>query len=151
MTWNLWYRIAGLLAVAACLWPIPGAGFASANVVSTHLDEQQTEAQTAPAAPEQNQLIIQNDSELPDTYPRANYQVRLFAVGGVPVLHWQLERGALPPGIKLEDDGLLHGAAERNGEFQFTASVRDSGKPQQAVEKQFLIRVRAAFSLNWKS
>jgi len=148
MTWRLWYRIAGPLTVAACLWPISSCQFASAHVPSAHLEEQQAESQTAPA---ENQLIIQNDSELPDTYPRAVYQVRLFAVGGVPVLHWQLEKGALPPGIKLEDDGLLHGAAERTGEFQFTASVRDSGKPQQAFEKQFLIRVRAAFTLNWKS
>src|SRR5271169_477146 len=132
MTWRLWYRIAGPLAVAVCLWPVSSCGVASAHVALTPLDEQQAETPTAPAAPEQNQLIIQNESELPDTYPRANYQVRLFAVGGVTVLHWQLERGALPPGIKLEDDGLLHGAAERQGEFQFTASVRDSGKPQQA-------------------
>ena len=151
MTCRLWYRIAGLLTVAACLWPISGCGFASAKGVSAASDEQQTETQTAPAAPQENQLIIQNDSELPDSYPRANYQVRLFAVGGVPPLHWQLEKGSLPPGIKLEDDGLLHGTADRTGEFQFTASVRDSGKPQQGVEKQFLIRVRAAFSLNWKS
>ncbi len=151
MTCRLWYRFAGVLGVGACLWPISGCGFASASDVSARSDEQQTETQTAPAAPQENQLIIQNDSELPDSYPRANYQVRLFAVGGVPLLHWQLEKGSLPPGIKLEDDGLLHGAAERMGEFQFTASVRDSGKPQQGVEKQFVIRVRAAFSLNWKS
>jgi len=151
MTWRMWYRFAGLLTVAACLWPISSCGVASANVVLTPLDEQQTESQTAPAAPQENQLIIQNDSELPDAYARANYQIRLFAVGGVPPLHWQLEKGSPPPGIKLEDDGLLHGTAERTGEFQFTASVRDTGKPQQGVEKQFLIRVRSAFSLNWKS
>ncbi len=151
MTCRLWYRLAGPLAVAACLWPISGCGFASAKGVSAPSDEQQTETQTAPAAPQENQLIIQNDSELPDTYPRANYQVRLFAVEACRTLHWQLEKGALPPGIKLEDDGLLHGTADRTGKFQFTASVRDSGKPQQGVEKQFVIRVRAAFSLNWKS
>jgi len=146
MTWRLWYRIAGPLAVAACLGPLSGCQFASA-----HADAQRAEAQTAPAVPEENQLIIKNDPELPDTYPHGNYQVRLFALGGVPPLHWRLENGALPPGIRLEDDGLLHGAAERAGEFQFKASVRDSGEPQQAVEKQFLIRVRAAFTLNWKS
>jgi hypothetical protein len=151
MTCWLWCRFAGLLGVAACLWPISGCGFASASAVSAPSDEQQTETQTAPPASQENQLIIQNDSELPDSYPRANYQVRLLAVGGAPPLHWQLEKGTLPPGIKLEDDGLLHGSADRTGEFQFTASVRDSGKPQQGVEKQFVIRVRAAFSLNWKS
>lgn len=146
MTWKLSYRIAGPLAITACLWPISGCQCASA-----HTDPQQTEAQTAPAAQEENQLIIKNESVLPDTYPHGSYQIRLFAVGGVPVLHWKLEKGALPPGIKLEDDGLLHGAAERTGEFQFTISVTDSGKPQQAVEKQFLIRVRSALNLNWKS
>jgi len=151
MTCRLGYRLAALLGVAVCLWPISGCGFASAKAVSADLDEQQAETQTAPPAPQENQLIIQNDSELPDSYPRANYQVRLLAVGGAPPLHWQLDKGALPPGIKLEDDGLLHGTADRTGEFQFTASVRDSGKPQQGVEKQFVIRVRSAFSLNWKS
>lgn len=151
MTCRLGYRLAALLGVAVCLWPISDCGVASANAVSADLDEQQAETQTAPPAPEANQLIIQNDSELPDGYPRANYQLRLLAVGGVPPLHWQLEKGALPPGIKLEDDGLLHGTADRTGEFQFTASVRDSGKPQQGVEKQFVIRVRSAFSLDWKS
>ena len=100
---------------------------------------------------QQNVLVIENDSQLPDTYPGARYEARLFARGGVPVLHWRLEKGALPPGIKLEDTGLLHGAAERTGEFQFTASVTDSGKPQQAVQKQFVIRVVSAMTLSWKA
>ena len=67
------------------------------------------------------------------------------------MLHWKLEKGALPPGIKFEDDGLLHGKAERAGEFQFTVSVTDGGKPQQAVQKGFVLRVRSALSLNWKA
>src|SRR4029077_19997094 len=87
---------------------------------------------------------------LPDTYPHANYELRFRAHGGVPVLHWKLEKGALPTGIKLEDDGLLHGQAERAGEFQFTVSVTDGGKPQQAVQKGFVLRVRSALVLNWK-
>jgi hypothetical protein len=53
--------------------------------------------------------------------------------------------------MKLEDDGLLHGQAERMGEFQFTVSVRDSGKPQTAVQKGFLLRVRSALNLKWKT
>ena len=100
---------------------------------------------------QQNALIIENESQLPDTYPGARYEARLFARGGVPVLHWKLEKGGLPPGIKLEDTGLLHGAAERTGEFQFTASVTDSGKPQQSVQKQFVSRVVSAMTLSWKA
>ncbi len=102
------------------------------------------------AAPQSGGLLIVNDSDLPETYPRGTYDLRLQARGGVPPLHWKVEKGALPPGIKLEEDGLLHGAAERTGEYQFTISVTDSNKPQQAVQKAFVIRVHAALTLNWK-
>jgi hypothetical protein len=113
-------------------------------------------AQTADTQSQQSQgqgqkdLVIQNDSPLADTYPNANYEVQFHAHGGVPVLHWRLEKGALPRGLKLEDNGLLHGQPEAAGEFQFTISVKDSGQPQQAVQKGFVLRVVAALSLKWK-
>jgi hypothetical protein len=50
----------------------------------------------------------------------------------------------------LEENGRLHGQAERTGEFQFTVSVSDS-RAQSAVQKAFVLRVRSAFSLNWKA
>jgi hypothetical protein len=110
----------------------------------------QTDPQAAPAPSQQNRaLVIENDSQLPDTYPHGQYYVRLQARHGG--LHWRVLKGALPPGIRLEDDGLLHGEPERTGEFQFTVSVMEAGKPEQAVQKQFVIRVRSALSLNWKS
>lgn len=111
-------------------------------------EEQQTEAQTT--AQNENELVIETDSELPETYPHGSYEVRLRARGGVSELHWRLEKGSLPPGIKLEENGLLHGQAERTGEFQFTVSVSDS-RTQSAVQKAFVLRVRSAFSLNWKT
>lgn len=95
-------------------------------------------------------LVIENDSPLPETYPRASYEFRLRAHGGVPPLHWRVEKGVLPQGIKLEDDGLLHGSPDRAGEFQFTISVTDSGQPQQSVQKVFLLPVRSAMELSWK-
>jgi hypothetical protein len=96
-------------------------------------------------------LIIENDTQMPDTFPNGNFEVHLLAHGGVPVLHWKLEKGTLPPGIKLEESGLLHGAAEQPGEFQFTLSVTDGGKPQLAVQKAFLIRVKTGLVLTWKA
>ena len=116
--------------------------------------EGQTGARTPSAGPPgERALVIENDSQLPDTYPQGPYLVRLAARGGVAPVHWRVEKsgGALPPGIKLEDDGTLHGAAERAGEFRFTVSATDSGNPAQAVEKQFVIRVQVALSINWKS
>ena len=98
----------------------------------------------------ESSLTIENDSELPDTYPHASYELRFRARGGIPTLHWRLEKGPLPPGLKLEDDGLLHGSPDRTGEFQFTVSVKDGGRPQSAVQKAFVLRVRAALTLRWK-
>lgn len=123
--------------MAACQFDVVGAG------------EQQPSTQDAGAPQEQTALAIENDAELLDTYPGERYEVHLRATGGVPSLRWRLETGALPPGIKLEDHGLLFGAADRTGEFQFTVSVTDSG--QHTVQKQFLIRVRSAMTLTWKA
>jgi len=113
----------------------------------------QAAGQAAHPTPDQSisDLTILNDSQLPDTYPHANYEYRFHARGGVPVLRWRIEKGALPPGLKLEDDGLLHGQPERAGEFQFTISVRDGSQPQQAVQKGFVLRVLSAMSLTWKT
>ena len=97
-----------------------------------------------------NAVIIENDSELPATYPGARYEVYLRARGGVQPLHWKFESGALPPGVALDENGFLHGSPQRSGEFQFMVSVTDSGKPQQSVQKQFLVRVRSALTLDWK-
>jgi hypothetical protein len=105
---------------------------------------------SATAPQDEAELIIQNEAELPDAYPRTPYEYRFHARGGLPVLQWRVEKGALPPGMKLEDDGRLHGAPEHKGDFQFTVSVRDGGNPQQAVQKGFTLHVLSAFTLAWK-
>ena len=113
--------------------------------------QQSPRPETTASGQRENELVIETDSELPDTYPQADYEFRFRARGGVPALHWRLEKGALPPGITLETDGLLHGKAERVGDFEFLVSVRDGSQPQQAVQKGFLLRVRSALSLKWKT
>lgn len=96
-------------------------------------------------------LVIENDTDLPDTYPHANYQLRFQVRGRGGGLHWKLEKGTIPPGMKLEDDGLLHGQPERTGEFQFTLSVWEGVRKDEAVQKGFILRVRSALMLNWKN
>lgn len=103
------------------------------------------------SAQDESAIVIMNDSELPETYPQATFEIQFRARGGVVPMRWHIEKGSLPPGIKLEEGGLLHGSPERTGEFQFTMSVTDSGKPQQAVDKQFILRVHSALTLNWRS
>jgi hypothetical protein len=95
-------------------------------------------------------LVIENDSPLPETYPHASYELRFHARGGVPPLHWRIEKGTLPPGLKLDDDGLLHGSPDHAGEFQFTVSVTD-GQSRRSVQKTFILRVLSAMGLSWKN
>jgi hypothetical protein len=88
---------------------------------------------------------------LPQTYPQGAYQVQFQGSGDyVPVLRWRVESGALPPGIQLEENGLLHGAAVRAGEFQFAVSARDGDQPPQAVQRGFTIKVVEAITVAWK-
>lgn len=102
-------------------------------------------------APSDSGLAIE-PTELPGTYPRANYQVQLQGRGNyVPTLHWRLESGTLPPGIRLQEYGLLTGAAERAGEFQFVILVKDSSQPQQIVKKAFTIKVADGLTVAWKT
>jgi hypothetical protein len=106
-------------------------------------------AQTA-AAQDANGLVIEPE-ELPVTYPHGIFQVNFHARGNyVPVLHWRVESGTLPPGIKLEDNGELHGEAERAGEFHFVVSVRDGGQPQQALQRGYTIKVVDGLIVNWR-
>jgi hypothetical protein len=121
------------------------------------------ESSAHPAALPQDdgpQVAILNDAELPDGYPRVAYEYRFHAHGGTS-LHWRVGRriqtnlpsstadgNGLPPGLKLEDDGLLHGQPERGGEYQFIIVV-DGGT--QVVQKNFVLRIRSALSINWKS
>jgi hypothetical protein len=95
--------------------------------------------------------IIIEPSELPVTYPHGPYHIVFHARGNyVPTLHWTAGNGALPPGITLDDNGVLHGEAQRAGEFHFSVTVRDGDQPQQAVQKEFVIKVVDALVIAWK-
>src|ERR1700758_569513 len=129
------WRCPGLLA-ALFFWAVVMLG---CQVDLAGDEEQSPDPQ--PAAEGQQGLVIENKSELPDTYPRAPYEFLFLAHGGTPPLRWRVEKGALPPGLKLDTNGRLSGAAERMGEFQFTVSVRDA--QQNGVQKVFILRVRS--------
>lgn len=139
----------GQLAIAlVCVVAMAGCRLQSVGASSgDNADEQEpaTPAQSEPA------LVIENESELPETFPRAQYEVRFHAKSGTPPFHWKVEKGALPPGFRFEDNGLLHGQAERTGEFSFVLSATDAGSPQQSVQKGFTLRIRSALTLEWKN
>jgi hypothetical protein len=119
---------------------------------SASAGDEQASAQGEPAAQQSGAgVVIENESQLADAYPHRHYELQFHAHGGVSVLHWKVEKGTLPPGMKLEERGLLIGEPERPGEFQFTVSVMDGGDRESAVQKQFVLKVVAALAINWKS
>ncbi|MGO9088473.1 MAG: putative Ig domain-containing protein [Candidatus Sulfotelmatobacter sp.] len=140
----LW-QFAVVFAVLAC-----GMGLATCQPDLARADEK-TRAETALVDPQSDQgLVIENDSELPEGYPHRHYELRFRVRGGVAALHWKVEKGALPAGMKLEDNGLLRGEPAQAGEFQFTVSVTEGGNRESAVQKGFVLHVISALALNWK-
>jgi hypothetical protein len=86
-------------------------------------------------------LRIVNGTSLPTASPHADYRLELHAEDGVSPYHWTIDRGHLPPGLVLQDDGTIHGQAEVPGEYSFDASVTDSGKTPHTLHQPFLLRV----------
>lgn len=127
------------MQVMCCAWVIAIALIAPRLLLS----------QEDPAEPAS--LTIE-PAELPQAFPHAPYTVKFYGTGNyVPVLHWKVEHGKLPPGINLTDNGTLHGEAEKPGEFQFVVSARDGGQPQQAVQRGYTIKVVQALAVAWKT
>jgi hypothetical protein len=147
-------RRSGWLMALACSLSA-SSGFADRAYASTE-PQAGTQTKTATAdtkAPRDGAELIIETTSLPGTYPRAAYSVLLRLHGGVNPYHWRVEKekGELPAGLRLEDDGTLHGTPEKSGEYRFTISVTDSGKPQQAVQREYTLNVVAAMSMRWKT
>jgi hypothetical protein len=135
-----------MIAMGGAAYGQAGAG--QKNPPSTGVERS---AKTAPAKISPEDGLVIEPAELPGTYPHGTYQVIFHARGNyVPVLRWSVASGALPPGITLDDNGVLRGEAERAGEFQFVVLVRDGGKPQQAVLRGFSIKVVEGITVAWK-
>jgi hypothetical protein len=139
-------RILGLPLFLALVAGSPACQISSYDLVS--VQDQGQSAAPPPSAPE---IVIDTDSNLPDTHLNAQYQIQFQAHSKGGSLHWRLEKGSFPPGLKLEDDGLLHGQPQRTGEFQFTLSVWENNQRDEAVQKGFTLRVLSALMLNWKN
>jgi hypothetical protein len=93
-------------------------------------------------------LLIRTTS-LPKAYVRQPYETRLVAQGGITPHKWELTEGKLPGGVSLHPDGLLTGAPAETGEFRFTVSVRDSGKPSFERSQNLTLLVVAPLMAQW--
>jgi hypothetical protein len=82
-------------------------------------------------------------------YLRQQYHFQLAADGGITPLKWKLASGSLPPGIKLNDDGLITGAPTATGNFAFVLTITDSGKPPRQLNYPLTIQIVAPMLLDW--
>ncbi len=82
---------------------------------------------------------------------RQNYSYRITARDGVEPYAWRIIKGHLPPGIVLDrSTGWLAGTPTAIGDFRFTVGIADSSAPPRAATREFVLRVVAALTLQWK-
>lgn len=93
-------------------------------------------------------LVVQSTS-LPKGYLKQQYETRLQARGGITPLRWEITQGAAPAGIVLARDGILSGIPTEAGEFKFTVTVTDSGKPEAQRNQQLVLTVVAPLLAQW--
>ena len=77
------------------------------------------------------------------------YRVVLQARAGRPPYRWKVANGKLPPGLALDERGIIRGTPTRPGTFQVTLQVSDGGTPAQAVLRKFGVEVGALIWVRW--
>src|SRR5579872_3871725 len=93
-------------------------------------------------------LIIRT-TNLPKAYLRQHYETHLEAQGGITPLRWEVTEGTLPAGIVLGADAVLSGIPTETGEFQFTVTVIDSGRPAAQRNQKLVLTVVAPLLAQW--
>ena len=93
-------------------------------------------------------LVIQTTS-LHKAYLRQHYETHLEARGGITPLRWEVTEGTLPAGIVLGADGVLSGVPTETGEFTFTVTVTDGGRPAAQRTQQLVLTVVAPLLAQW--
>lgn len=77
------------------------------------------------------------------------YYFRLPISGGVGLDHWRVYSGALPPGLKLAEDGEISGIPLETGQFDFILQVTDSNGPPNQVQKKFTLSLEPPLTMEW--
>ncbi|MBZ5720972.1 MAG: Ig domain-containing protein [Acidobacteriia bacterium] len=86
---------------------------------------------------------------LPKAFLRQPFRFQLQAEGGIAPLKWEVTDGALPGGVGLSKDGMLSGAPSAPGEFHFTVTVTDSGRPAYQRSQALTLLVVSPLFVEW--
>jgi hypothetical protein len=71
--------------------------------------------------------------------------IKIQTVNGVAPLHWTIQSGSLPFGLKLSTDGQISGtpAQAQVSLYEFTLQVSDSSQPPQMLSHAYRLVVKA--------
>src|SRR5437016_12975890 len=103
-------------------------------------------AQQAAAAGEP--LAIHTVS-LPKALLRQQYRFELRAEGGISPLQGEVTGGSMPDGLARGPGGVLSGVPIETGDFRFTVTVIDSGKPAHDKSQELTLLLGAPLLLQW--
>ena len=102
-----------------------------------------------PSIPASSIRIV--EAHLPDCLLGEEYDAELHATAGSEPLKWEIAKGRLPAGLKLESaTGRILGRCAAAGEVRFTVRVTDASKPPRTAEREFTLRVPPPIEVKWK-
>ena len=93
--------------------------------------------------------LVVKTTTLPKAFLRQTFRVQLHAEGGIMPWKWQVTDGVLPAGLALSPEGALSGIPAAVGEFPFTVTVTDSGKPGVQRAQALTLKVVSPLSIEW--
>lgn len=79
---------------------------------------------------------------LPDGDADQTYRQQLSASGGTAPYRYALASGSLPPGLALDQNGLLAGTATTAGAYAFAIQASDSASPAVQGVQQYALVIR---------
>lgn len=94
---------------------------------------------SAPARDDLMWLVYQT-VPLPNARLNQPYKARDVVRGGRAPYRFSVD-GALPPGMFLEEDGVLAGTPTATGTFRFLLTVRDASRPPHLDQAMYVLRV----------
>jgi putative Ig domain-containing protein len=91
-------------------------------------------------------ILNEPATTLPEAKAGAEYSHQFQAEGGRPPLAWRVKEGDLPPEMKMEATGKLHGTPKsaRNDPYKFVIEVSDSSQPPQTFSQAFTLTIQPA-------
>ncbi len=101
--------------------------------------------------PDEPALTISTQSPAAAFIAGAAFHLPMAAEGGTQPYTWSVVSGHLPPGLRLHPhNGKLSGVPTTEGEYPVVIGVTDSGYPQQHAQREIVIRIVAAVTIDWK-